>query len=179
MAIRKIISPSNAILRKKARRVTSFTLDLQTLIDDMKETMYDAPGSGLAAPQVGQSLRIIIAHLNEDPQAEEFPDVPPAPGLGHLQVMVNPKVTRVSDEMVVGTEACLSIPGYAGDVERHWEIRIKYLDCDGNKRKLKTYGWLARVLQHECDHLDGILFIDRASKIWQVDPGDPGPSSTR
>ena len=179
MATLRIITPSNSILRKKARKVTSFSPQLQTLIDDMIDTMYDAPGSGLAAPQVSHSLRLFIVHLDEDPLADDYPHVSPAPGLGRLHVMINPEVTRVSEEVVVGTEGCLSISGYAGDVERHWEITIKYLDRQGKKRKLKTFGWLARVLQHECDHLDGVLFIDRASRIWQVEPENAELSSRK
>ena len=92
-----------------------------------------------------------------------------APGLGRTHVMINPKITRFVGEDVVGTEACLSIPGFLGDVTRPNGIIIKYLDRQGQRRKLRTHGWLARVLQHEYDHLDGILFIDRAEKVWRSD----------
>lgn len=172
MSERTIVTPSNLILRKKARKVTSFTPELQNLIDDMIDTMHAAPGSGLAAPQVGQSLRLFTVHIEEDPHVAEYPDLPPAPGIGRVHVMVNPEISRASDKVVVGTEACLSISGYAGNVERHWEITIKYLDRHRQKRKLKTFGWLARVLQHEYDHLDGVLFIDRALDVWKIAPQD-------
>ena len=174
MSVRRIISPANPILRRKATKVKAFTVELQTLIDDMIETMRDAQGSGLAAPQVAQSLRLFVAHLVSDPLAEDYPDNPPVPGLGRLLVIINPEMTRASSELVIGTEACLSIPGYAGEIERHSEITMKFLDRQGQKRKLKTYGWMARVLQHEYDHLSGVLFIDSASKVWRVDEQGDG-----
>ena len=178
MAVRRIVTPSNSILRKKATKVRYFTSELQALIDDMIETMHAAPGSGLAAPQVAESLRMFVAHLDEDPACEQHPNVLPAPGIGRVLVMINPQISRASTELLLGNEACLSISGYAGDVERHREITMKYLDRQGNKCKLKTHGWLARVLQHEYDHLDGVLFIDKASKVWRVDASRSESSSS-
>ncbi len=169
----RIITPSNPILRRKAARVTVFGARLQTLIDDMLETMQAAPGVGLAAPQVARSLRLFVARLDEEPTAGDEPDAPPSPappGLGRTHVMINPKITRSSGDAVVGTEACLSIPEYRGDVSRPHEIIIKYLDRHGQNRKLRTHGWMARVLQHEYDHLAGVLFIDRAEKVWRAEP---------
>ena len=165
----RIITPSNPILRRKAARVTVFDARLQTLIDDMLETMQAAPGVGLAAPQVAQSLRLFVARLEVEPGAGDDPDASPPPGLGRTHVMINPKITRFTGDAVVGTEACLSIPEYRGDVSRPHEIIIKYLDRHGQKRKLRTHGWMARVLQHEYDHLDGVLFIDKAEKVWRVE----------
>jgi len=172
MALLKIIYPSNPILRKKAARVTVFDGRLQTLIDDMIETMKAAPGVGLAAPQVAQSLRLFVARLDEDAAAGDNTDAPAPPGLGRTHVMINPKITGFIGETVAGTEACLSIPEYLGDVSRPHGIIIKYLDRHGQKRKLSTHGWMARVLQHEYDHLDGVLFIDRAEKVWHAEPAE-------
>lgn len=164
-----IINPSNPILRKKAKKVTRFDGKLQNLIDDMIETMQDAPGVGLAAPQVSESLRLFVAHLEEELQDETNSDDyydATTPGLGRMHVMINPKITHFSGETTVRTEGCLSLPGYLGDVCRSLEISIKYTDRHGQRRKLKTNGWMARVLQHEYDHLKGVLFIDKAEKIW-------------
>ncbi len=175
MPLLKIINPSNPILRKKAARVTVLGGRLQTLIDDMIETMKAAPGVGLAAPQVAQSLRLFVACLDEDPGAGDNTDAPQSPdqpGLGRTHVMINPKITRFFGEGVVGTEACLSIPEYLGDVSRPYGIIIKYLDRHGQKRKLRTHGWMARVLQHEYDHLDGVLFIDKSEKVWHSEPAE-------
>mgnify|MGYP001377464956 CR=1 FL=1 len=172
MPVLKIIHPSNPVLRKKAAQVNVFDTGLQNLIDDMIETMQAAPGVGLAAPQVSESMRLFVARLEEEPVDEVDLDAPKAsmvPGLGRTHVMINPKITRFIGEDVVGTEACLSIPGFLGDVTRSNAIIIKYLDRQGQRRKLRTHGWLARVLQHEYDHLDGILFIDRAEKVWRSD----------
>ena len=101
-----------------------------------------------------------------------------------MHVMVNPEIVRLSGDLITATEACLSIPGYAGDVERRDRIVIRYLDRQGQKRKLKTHGWLARVLQHEYDHLDGVLYIDKALEVRKLDretdaddeSGDPDAS---
>ena len=175
MSLLKIVNPSNPVLRKKAARVTVVDARLHTLIDDMIETMKDAPGVGLAAPQVAQSLRLFVACLDEEPVAGDDPDVPKPPeppGLGRTHVMINPTITRYIGEDVVGTEACLSIPQYLGDVSRPHGIIIKYLDRHGQKRKLRTHGWMARVLQHEYDHLDGVIFIDKAEKVWRSEPED-------
>lgn len=184
MTVRQIITPANPILRRKARKVTEFTPALQTLIEDMIDTLQSANGVGLAAPQVAESRRLFIAHVENDPTAEDNPDAPPAPGVGRMHVMVNPEIVRLSGDFITATEACLSIPGYAGDVERRDRIVIRYLDRQGQKRKLKTHGWLARVLQHEYDHLDGVLYIDKALEVWKLDretdaddeSGDPDAS---
>jgi peptide deformylase len=124
---------------------------------------------------VAQSLRLFVARLDEEPVAGDDPDAPKppeTPGLGRTHVMINPKITRFFGEAVVGTEACLSIPEYMGDVSRAYGIIIKYLDRHGQKRKLRTHGWMARVLQHEYDHLDGVLFIDKAAKVWRAETED-------
>lgn len=165
MAVRPIITPENPVLRKKAHKVAN--LDdpkLQTLIDDMVETMLEAPGVGLAAPQVEVSQRVIVVRLPDDEESvEEYGDQ-----AGVLYTLVNPELVRVSDEMVDGIEACLSIPGYYGNVSRHRAVTVQALDRRGKKVRVKAKDWLARVFQHEIDHLDGVLFIDRATEIWRA-----------
>ena len=165
MAVLEIITPENPILRKKARKVVDFAdTKLQTLIDNMVETMLDAPGVGLAAPQVAVSQRVIVVKLPDDEESrEEYGD-----DAGVLYVVLNPEIVKASQEMVEGTEACLSIPGYFGTVDRHEGITIKGFDREGKAIRIKAKDWLARVFQHEIDHLDGVLFIDHASKIWQA-----------
>jgi peptide deformylase len=167
MAIREIVTLPNEILRKKARKVNSFDSDLQTLIDDMVETMRAAPGVGLAAPQVDVPLRVIVvefAEPEEDPPEDDAPPTPPK-----LYTIVNPEITRFSTEEELGTEGCLSIPAIAGDVERPQTITLKGLNRRGQPLKIKASGWLARIFQHEVDHLNGILFVDRAEKVWQIE----------
>ncbi len=173
MAIREIITPQNPILRKKARKVTEFDdPKLQTLIDDMVETMLQAPGVGLAAPQVSASQRVIVVRLTDDEQSrEEYGD-----DAGVLYEVVNPEIIRVSREMVDGVEACLSIPGYFGNVQRHVTVTVRGQDRHGKLIRIKARDWLARVFQHEIDHLDGVLFIDRASEIWRPRAEDGAPS---
>jgi len=163
MAIREIVTLPDPVLRRKARKVTEFTPELLTLIDDMVETMRAEPGVGLAANQVGVSWRLIVVEYGDD----EDEEVPPK-----LYVVVNPEFTRLSKEMIVGTEGCLSIPGYVGDVERYESLIVKGLNRRGQPVTIKAKGWLARIFQHEVDHLDGVVFTDRADKVWKVE-GEP------
>ncbi len=169
MPILEIITPQNPVLRKKARRVSQFDdPKLQTLIDSMVDTLLDAPGVGLAAPQVAVSQRVIVVRLPDDEQSqEEYGD-----DAGVLYIVVNPEIVRVSREMVDGIEACLSIPGYYGSVERHIAVTVRGQDREGKPLRIKARDWLARVFQHEIDHLDGVLFIDRATEMWRTVPGD-------
>lgn len=190
MALRNIITPADDRLRRAALKVTSFDKTFQQLVDDMLLTMHAAPGVGLAAPQVGESLRLFVAHLEHEPAAKDdavgdatataehavpvaAAAQPAAPGVGRVLVMVNPEITRFSEELEVGTEGCLSLPGFAGDVERPRTITIKYRDRHNQPHKLHTHGWMARVLQHEYDHLEGVLFIDRALDVWRIYTKDP------
>lgn len=170
MAILKIIQPDNPILRQKARKVQDFGSNFQTLIDDMFETLVDAPGVGLAAPQVAVPQRLILVRLMDDEDSvEEFGEE-----AGKLYVVANPEIVKASKEMVEGTEACLSIPGFFGKVERHEKVTIKGQDRHGKAIRIKADGWQARVFQHEIDHLDGRLYIDIASEIWEAPPeGEP------
>lgn len=164
MAIREIITLPNKTLRRKARKVTSFGSELQTLIEDMLETMRAAPGVGLAAPQVNVPLRVIVVEFKEIENEEEDEETPPK-----LYIMVNPEISRSSAEKEIGTEGCLSIPRIAGDVERPSLVTVKGFNRHGQPVKVKTKGWMARIFQHEIDHLDGILFVDRAEKVWQIE----------
>lgn len=157
--------PEN-ILRNKARKVSDFGAELQTLIDDMVETMRQAPGVGLAAPQVDVPLQVIVVEFGNE--ADE--DSPPK-----LYTMVNPEIIRMSAETQVGTEGCLSIPGFVGEVERSTKIVVKGMNRRGHPTRLKAEGWLARIFQHEIDHLNGILFTDRASRVWQPAPDEEVP----
>jgi peptide deformylase len=162
MAIREIIFTPDPVLRRKAHKVTTFDQNLQVLIDDMIETMRAAPGVGLAAPQVNVSERlVVIEYAPEEEEGKE--DVPKK-----LFVLINPEILETSEEKVNGTEACLSIPRMMGDVERHKQITVKALNRHGKAVKIKVRGWLARIFQHEIDHLEGVLYTDRASKIWRV-----------
>ena len=163
MPTRRIVTHPDPVLRRKARKVTEFTPDLQVLIDDMVETMRVAPGVGLAAPQVDVSLRVIVVEFGD----EDDPDVP-----AKLYALVNPEITRLSQEKEVGAEGCLSIPGFGGNVERPVEAVIKGQNRHGKPVRIKASGWLARVFQHEIYHLDGVLFIDRDEKVWRLEDED-------
>lgn len=157
MTVRKIIQPNNPVLRQKARTVTSFDGDLQALIDDMIETMRAANGVGLAAPQVAVPLRLAVVETlpDTDDEGQEIA------GTRDLYVVANPEIVWTAREMVDGIEGCLSIPGYLGEVSRHKAIRVRAQDRHGNKIRLRLYDWDARIFQHEIDHLNGVLYIDR------------------
>jgi len=162
MTVREIVHLQDPVLRKKAHKITEFDKDLQTLIEDMIETVRVAPGVGLAAPQVNVSTRLIVVEyvVNEEAEEEENPPK-------KLYVVVNPEIVQASEEMVMGAEGCLSIPGLLGEVERHQEVVIKGLNRFGKPQKIKAKGWMARIFQHEIDHLEGVLFVDRAAQIWK------------
>ncbi|MEM6281453.1 MAG: peptide deformylase [Chloroflexota bacterium] len=168
MAVRDIVfindARNSAVLRKRAIKVVDFGSKFQQLVDDMIETMLDAPGVGLAAPQIGVSQRVIVVRLPDDEESQkEYGDK-----AGVLYVVANPEVVKESREMIDGVEACLSIPGYFGEVDRHEGVTIKGQDRHGEDIRIKAKGWLARVFQHEIDHLNGKLFIDIASDVWQA-----------
>ncbi len=158
MALRDIVTLPNPILRRKARKVTDFGPELQTLIDDMIETMRKAPGVGLAAPQVDLSQQLIVVEFGD----EEDETVPPK-----TYVLANPEIVKLSKETLKGVEGCLSIPGIVGEVERAEIAFIKGLNRRGQPVKIKAQGWLARIFQHEIDHLNGVMFVDKATRIWQ------------
>jgi peptide deformylase len=162
MALRKIVTLPEAVLRRKARAVTTFDKSLQTVIDDMIETMRQAPGVGLAAPQIGLSERLIVVEYFEHEEDEEKEDAPKK-----IYTLLNPEIVKASEEMVMGIEGCLSIPGLVGEVDRHAAVQIKALNRHGKPTKIKAEGWLARIFQHEIDHLNGVLFPDRATRVWK------------
>src|SRR6266480_2033291 len=153
MAIRKIITTENPILRQKAKKIHRFDPSLQKLVDDMFETMHAANGVGLAAPQIAQSIRVFVAEY-DDPEANT-----------HYKVaMFNPEIVKAEGEEL-GAEGCLSIPGYVGEnIRRATKVLVKGQDVRGKPIRVPAEGWFARILQHEIDHLDGILFIDRLDR---------------
>lgn len=165
MTLRNIVTVPEPVLRRKARPVTTFDKNLQTLIDDMIETMRAAPGVGLAAPQVGVSQRVIVVEYAEEEEAEEGQE--PKKVEPRLYVMVNPEIVKASIETEMGVEGCLSVPGLVGEVERKQAIQLRGYNRHGQPMKLKVKGWLARIFQHEIDHLNGVLFTDLATQLWQ------------
>ena len=173
MALRTIVTLPEPVLYRKARTVKKFDKDLQTLINDMIDTMRDAPGVGLAAPQVGISERVIVVEYAEDltptplPEGEEQEVREQEEVKPKLYVMINPEIVKTSEETVMGVEGCLSIPGLVGEVERFEEIQVKGLNRRRQPMKVKAKGWLARIFQHEIDHINGVVFTQRATKVWK------------
>lgn len=160
MTTLEIVTLPNEILRRKARPVTQFDDDLQTLIDNMIAAMREANGVGLAAPQIGLPLRLAVIETLPD-YDDEGNEVE---GSRDLYVIVNPEIVWESRDEVTGIEGCLSIPGYLGEVYRATAIRVRAQDRNGKKIKLRLKGWDARIFQHEIDHLNGVLFIDKLSE---------------
>jgi peptide deformylase len=165
MTFRQIITLPDPVLRRKARPVTRFDAELQTLIDDMIETMREAPGVGLAAPQVGVSERVIVVEYLVDEEKEDAPK--------KLFVVVNPEIKVASEETEEAIEGCLSVPGWQGEVERALAVTVKGQTRHGQPMKVKAKGWLARIFQHEIDHINGVVFTDRANKVWKPEPEQP------
>ena len=164
MTILEIKTVPAEVLRLKAKPVKSVDNDIKSQITNMIETMEDAPGAGLAAPQVGISNRVIVVQFGD----EEDEEVPLK-----IYALVNPVITKQSKETVIGIEGCLSIPNIVGEVERSETIVIKGLNRFGQPFKLRASGWLARIFQHEVDHLEGILFTDRATSLSMVEGENP------
>lgn len=152
MALRPIRIYPNSILRQKAQAIQDLNGRVATLIEDMIETMHHAPGIGLAAPQVGEGVRLIVVDLSIHTDSKA------------LIVLVNPVIVATQGE-AVSEEGCLSIPDTSGDVVRADGVEVKGFDQDGREISLQASGLLSRVLQHEIDHLDGILYFDRMSKV--------------
>ena len=157
MPLLEIATMPDPVLRRKARKVTTFDQDLKTLIANMIETLREAPGVGLAAPQVSVSSRVVIVEYGDEDAGEEK----------KLYVVVNPELSFPTPEKVVGVEGCLSVPGLVGEVERYQDLIVRGLNRQGKPVKIKASGWLARIFQHEVDHLDGIIYTDLATRIWQ------------
>jgi peptide deformylase len=156
MAIRPILTREHPVLRRKALKVSRFDAALDRLVQDMWETMHDAPGVGLAAPQIGVPLRVLVAEWGGDDED------------GHTAqrvALVNPEIVKRAKEELLGTEGCLSIPGYVGDnIRRAAAVTVKARDPRGKEVRVHAEGWFARILQHEIDHLDGVLFTDRLDR---------------
>lgn len=155
---------SETILRRKSNKVRRFDQDLQGLVDDMVETMRASKGVGLAAPQVGVLQRVIVAELFEGEESAEGEEAPPATP-SRLYPMCNPEITWQSEEQQVGEEGCLSLANWYGEVARAQGVEVRYQDLQGRRQKVRVEGFLARILQHEIDHLDGVLFTDRVEDL--------------
>lgn len=153
MSIKPLVILPDPLLRQVSKPVESFDADLRKFSADMLDTMYDAPGIGLAAIQIGTPLQMLVIDLAKE-------DEPKAP-----QVYINPKVLWSSDKRNVYEEGCLSIPDYYAEVERPKQVRVSYLDVDGKSCEVEADGLLATCLQHEIDHLNGVLFIDYISRL--------------
>lgn len=160
MAIRPIIEAPDTLLRQISRPVEVFDAGLKTLVDDMLETMYDAPGIGLAAIQVGEPLRLLVIDLQEPESDEED-----APGVKNPQIFVNPELSDPSQDVSIYNEGCLSVPEIYVDVERPAIIRVRWHDLTGAPHDALMTGMMATVIQHEMDHLEGILSIDYLSRL--------------
>jgi peptide deformylase len=160
-ALQIYVAP-HPVLKKKAGPVEGgVTGNLRQLMDDMLETMYACDGIGLAAPQVGVSRRILVLDINQ-PRGD---GLTPQEKRGKPQFFVNPEIVWASEDLRIYNEGCLSVPGQYADVARPDKVRVKYLDYDGKGREIEADGLLATVLQHEMDHLDGILFVDHLSTL--------------
>ena len=165
MSVLDIVTLPDKVLRERTLPVTRFDEALQQLIDDMIDTMREAPGVGLAAPQIGRSIKLTVIETLADVD-EEGNEID---GSRDLYVIANPEIVWTSRKRVKGIEGCLSIPGYVGEVERFESIRVRAQDRNGKKIKLRLHDWTARIFQHEIDHLNGVLYIDRLTdpeNLW-------------
>ena len=153
MTVRKILTEPDPILRQKSQPVDKVDDLTRKLMDDMLETMYAAPGIGLAAIQVGVPKRIIVLDISKDPEKKE------------PMYFVNPVIVSTSKNNITYEEGCLSVPGQFAEIDRPDRCHVKYLDYNGNYKELKSEGLLATCIQHEIDHLEGILFIDYLSNL--------------
>ncbi|MFS0727763.1 peptide deformylase [Paenibacillus sp. 1P07SE] len=158
MAIRLIVKDPDPVLREKAKPVTKFNANLHKLLDDMADTMYDAEGVGLAAPQIGIQKRVIVVDTGEES--------------GGLIEMVNPEIIEREGEQF-GPEGCLSIPGLNGDVRRAMRVKLRGQDRFGEPMVIEATEFQARAFQHEVDHLNGVLFTDLAEKVYDVSQTPP------
>ena len=153
MSQRKIVIEPDPILRKKSENLEKVDNELRLLLDDMLETMYNAPGIGLAAVQVGILKRLIVIDISKDKEKK------------NPIFLINPEIISKSKNTSIYEEGCLSLPGHFAEIERPEECQIKYIDYEGKKNEMKANGLLATCIQHEIDHLNGILFIDYLSKL--------------
>ena len=151
--LRKILTEPDPILRKKCEPLEKVDAETKKLMDDMLETMYAAPGIGLAAVQVGILKRLVVIDISKEEEKKK------------PIFLINPQIIHQSEKTSVYEEGCLSLPGQFAEIERPAECSIKYIDYDGKEKELKSDGLLATCIQHEIDHLNGILFIDYLSKL--------------
>ena len=159
MTVREIVTVGHPVLRERAREVTLDELatpEVQQLIDDLIDTMHAAHGAGIAANQIGVPQRITTIEVNHNPRYPYKPQIP-------LTVVVNPEIEFLDDELVEINEGCLSVPNLRGNVMRHVNIRVRWIDRVGNTHDEIKRGLTAGTFQHECDHLDGTLFLDRVT----------------
>ncbi len=168
--IRKIVRYPDPVLRAKCRDVTTITPEIRTLVTDMLETMHEANGIGLAAPQVGVDVQLAVIDLAHNPDSISYMkiDGEKVAMPQHMPViLINPKL-ELGSAKEIGEEGCLSFPRLRGDIRRAYEIKVTYMDLDGKTVTVETDGLLARAFQHEIDHLNGILFIDRLNAVAKV-----------
>ncbi len=150
----------NPVLRRKAAKINKVDKTIRQLASDMLETLREEGGVGLAAPQIGQSIRLIIVEYPENDEDEDSPM--------KVYKLINPEIIWQSEETVIGVEGCLSIKGLVGEVERAESIRVKAQGISGRPLQIEASGWLARIFQHEIDHLEGICYVDRTEKVWEL-----------
>tara|TARA_B100000886_G_scaffold73833_1_gene47585 strand:+ start:51580 stop:52083 length:504 start_codon:yes stop_codon:yes gene_type:complete len=153
MSILNILKEPNKLLRQKSAEIQVIDEKIKNLAKDMLETMYNAPGIGLAAVQVGVLKRIIVVDISKEDEKK------------NPLFLINPKIVWKSDIVVNNEEGCLSIPGYFGNVERYESCKVEYLDIEGKLNKINVSGLLSRCIQHEVDHCNGVLFIDHLSQL--------------
>lgn len=154
MTLLEILKYPNPTLRRRSEKITEITDDIIRLLDNMAQTMYEAPGIGLAAPQIGRNIMAIVIDIGARNEEE-----------GRLIKLINPEINLIEGEDVVIEEGCLSVPEITESVKRPDRISVKALSPDGKELEFEAEGLLSRVIQHEVDHLNGVLFIDRVSKI--------------
>lgn len=153
MSIQKIYQYPESVLRKETQKIDTFNGELAELVEDMAETMYDAPGIGLAAPQIGKSIKLIVVDISEDKEGEK-----------KYMPMINPEIVT-HEGTQIDEEGCLSVPELTANVKRHLKITVAYQDLQGQAHEIITENRFAVVLQHEIDHLNGVLFIDHLSPL--------------
>ncbi|HPJ65370.1 MAG TPA: peptide deformylase, partial [Flexilinea sp.] len=158
--ILEVKQTGDPILRRKAHKITRIDSSIRKLASDMLETMRENNGVGLAAPQIGESIRLIVVEYPENDEIEDSPLI--------SYKLINPEITWMSEEKTIGVEGCLSFRGLAGEVERAESVKIRALNIHGKPFNITANGWLARIFQHEIDHLDGICYVDRANKVWEM-----------
>ena len=157
MAVREVLRLGDPRLRQRSAEVGEAlfgSAELQALIDDLRDTMASRDGAGLAAPQIGMPWRVVIYGITSNPR---YPEAPPIPET----VLINPVLTPLGETSQLGWEGCLSVPGLRGQVRRHQRLQVAWRDPGGGHHQQVVEGFHARVVQHECDHLDGMLFVDR------------------